>query len=66
MENTDLDANTDRVACLLVQKTTSLLDALDTLLGLQRNVVPLIRILDAIGVIIRRKLKLRSIFVTLV
>jgi hypothetical protein len=66
MEDAELDAYTDRVACLLVQQTTRFLDTLNALLGFQRDIVALIRVFDAIGVIVGHELALRSIFVTLV
>ena len=66
MEDAELDAYADRVACLLVQQTARFLDTLDALLGFQRDVVTLIRVFDALGVVVGHKLELRSIFVSLV
>ena len=66
MEDAHLDADTDGVACLLVEQAASLLDALDTLLGLERDVVAFLGILDAVGIVFGHELELGGIFVALV
>ena len=66
MEDAHLDAHTDRIAVFLVQQTACLLDARHPFLGFQRDVVALLGVLDAVGVVLWVKLKLRGILVALV
>ena len=66
VEDANLDTHTDRVVGALVQQASRLLDALDALLRLQRHVVALVGVLDAVGVVVGVELELRGIFVALV
>ena len=50
----------------MVEQTTGFLDALDTFLGLQCDVVTLFGVLDAVGVVVGRELKLGGVLVALV
>ena len=66
MEDAHLDAHADGITVLLVQQTACLLDTRYAILGFQRDVVALLRVLDAVGIVLRIKLELRGIFVALV
>ena len=65
VEDAQLDAHADGVACLVVEQATGFLDALDTFLGLQRDVVALFGVLDAVGVVVGRELELGGVLVAL-
>ena len=66
VEDAHLDADADGVARLLVKQTAGLLDTLDALLGFERDVVPLLGVLDAVRVVVGHKLELGGVLVTFV
>ena len=66
MEDAQLDAYADGIARLLVEKHTSFLDTTDALFGLEGDGIAVLRVLDAVVIVVGRELEFGSVFVTLV